>query len=103
MIYVPSSAVRRRWITWRNTTKATATNPTAAMRSRFMAMRVRPANRDIPRNADGSLPECWLIVEWPPRAAEPTKYRLSDMDHRTPPKTLVRLGKIRWRVEVDHL
>ena len=29
-------------------------NPTAAMRSQFLALRVRPANRDIPRDADGS-------------------------------------------------
>jgi hypothetical protein len=26
----------------------------------FLAIRVRPANRDIPRAAGGSLPECWL-------------------------------------------
>jgi hypothetical protein len=52
------------------------------MRSQFLAMRIRPANRDIPRDADGSLPECWLIVEWPPGAEEPTKYWLSNMDTR---------------------
>jgi SRSO17 transposase len=63
-----------RTITWRNGTKATATNPTAAMRSRFLTIRVRPANRDIPRGEDGSLPEVWLIAEWPPGAEEPTKY-----------------------------
>jgi SRSO17 transposase len=91
-----------RTITWRKGTKATATNPTAAMRSRFLALRVRPANRDIPRAHDGSLPEEWLIVEWPPGAHEPTKYWLSNLDTRTPLKTLVRLAKIRWRVEHDY-
>ena len=37
------------------------------MTSHFLAIRVRPANRDIPRAADGSLPDCWLLAEWPPR------------------------------------
>jgi SRSO17 transposase len=91
-----------RTITWRKGTKATTTNPTAAMRSRFLALRVRPANRDIPRADDGSLPQCLLIVEWPAGADEPVKYWLSNMDTRTPLKTLVRLAKIRWRVEHDY-
>ena len=53
-------------VTWRQGTKATRGNPDAAMTSYFLAIRVRPANRDIPRAADGSLPECWLLAEWPP-------------------------------------
>jgi SRSO17 transposase len=91
-----------RTITWRHGTKATADNRRAAMRSRFLAIRVRPANRDIPRGEDGALPDCWLIVEWPPGANEPVKYWLSNMHIRTPLKTLVRLAKIRWRVEHDY-
>jgi len=91
-----------RTITWRTGTKPTASNPSAAMRSRFLALRVRPANRDIPRTVAGTLPEQWLIVEWPAGANEPTKYWLSNMDTRTPLKTLVRLAKIRWRVEHDY-
>jgi SRSO17 transposase len=91
-----------RTVTWRTGTKATPTNPTAAMRARFLALPVRPANRDIPRGEDGTLPTCLLIVEWPPGAAEPTKYWLSNMDTRTSLKTLVRLAKIRWRVEHDY-
>ena len=59
-----------RHVTWRHGTKKASGNRTAAMRSRFTALRVRPANRDIPRAADGSLPECWLIAEWPPGQAE---------------------------------
>ena len=31
----------------------TTDNPTAAMHSEFLALRVRPANHEIPRNADG--------------------------------------------------
>jgi SRSO17 transposase len=91
-----------RQVTWRRGSRATAANPSAAMRSHFLRIRIRPANRDIPRAADGSLPECWLIAEWPPEAAEPVKYWLSNLDARTPLKTLVRLAKLRWRVEHDY-
>jgi len=91
-----------RQVTWRRGTKKTADNPLARMRSRFLAVRVRPANRDIPRAGDASLPECWLIAEWPPGHDEPVKYWLSNLDPGTPLKTLVRLAKIRWRVEHDY-
>jgi SRSO17 transposase len=93
---------RVRRVTWRRGTRATATNRTATMRSHFLAIRIRPANRDIPRNPDGRLPEAWLIAEWPPGEPEPVKYWLSNLDSRTPLKTLVRLAKIRWRVEHDY-
>jgi SRSO17 transposase len=89
-------------VTWRRGTKTSKGNPNAAMRSRFLAMRVRPANHHIPRNADGSLPEGWLIAEWPAGKAEPTKYWLSNMDIHTPLKTMIRLAKIRWRIEHDY-
>jgi SRSO17 transposase len=72
------------------------------MRSRFLALRVRPANRDLPRNPDGSLDECWLIVEWPPGEREPTDYWLSNLPADTPLHQLVRLAKIRWRIEHDY-
>ena len=89
-------------VTWRQGTKATKGNPTAAMTSHFLAIRVRPANRDIPRAGDGSLPECWLLAEWPPEADEPTDYWLSTLPAATPIAELVRLAKIRWRVEHDY-
>jgi hypothetical protein len=69
-------------VVWRNGTRKTPDNPTASMRSRFLALRVRPANRTIPRAEDGSLPECWLPAEWPPGAPEPTEYWLSKARHR---------------------
>jgi SRSO17 transposase len=94
------SALHR--VTWRHGSRKNARNPTAAMRSRFLALRVRPANRDIPRNPDGSVDECWLIVEWPPGESEPTDYWLSNLPADTPLRTLVRLGKIRWRIEHDY-
>ncbi|WP_219420526.1 IS701 family transposase, partial [Pseudonocardia nigra] len=93
-------ALRR--ITWRHGSRKNARNPTAAMRSRFLALRVRPANRDIPRNPDGTLPECWLLAEWPPGKAEPTDYWLSNLPADTPLRDLVRLAKIRWRIEHDY-
>ncbi|HEX5114469.1 MAG TPA: IS701 family transposase [Pseudonocardiaceae bacterium] len=91
-----------RRITWRRGSKKTKDNPTAAMRSHFLAIRVRPANRHIPREVEGSLPEEWLIAEWPPHKPEPVKYWLSTLPARTPLKTLVRLAKIRWRIEHDY-
>ena len=72
------------------------------MTSRFAAVRVRPANRNLPKNPDGSLPECWLLIEWPPGATEPSDYWLSTLAEDTPIAELVRLGKIRWRIEHDY-
>ena len=89
-------------VTWRQGTKATRDNPGALMTSYFLAIRVRPANRDIPRAADGSLPECWLLAEWPPEAGEPSDYWLSTLPATTAIQELVRLAKIRWRIEHDY-
>jgi len=89
-------------VTWRQGTKAATGNPGAAMTSHFLAIRVRPANRDIPAAPDGSLPACWLLAEWPPAAAEPARYWLSNLPEDTPLTELVRLAKIRWRVEHDY-
>ena len=72
------------------------------MTSRFTAARVRPANRNLPREPDGSLPVCWLLAEWPENSDEPTDYWLSTLPDDTPIAELVRLGKIRWRIEHDY-
>jgi SRSO17 transposase len=95
-------AAEIRPVTWRQGTKATNGNPDAAMTSHFLAIRVRPANRDIHRAGDGSLPACWLLAEWPPGADEPTDYWLSTLPPDTPISELVRLAKIRWRIEHDY-
>ena len=63
-----------RQVTWRRGTRTGPVNKLASMTSRFLAIRIRPANRDIPLGADGSLPDEWLICEWPPGATEPTDY-----------------------------
>jgi SRSO17 transposase len=89
-------------VTWRQGTKATKDNPTASMTSHFLAIRVRPANRDIPRTAGGSLPACWLLAEWPSGTDEPTDYWLSTLPAGTPTAEPARLAKIRWRIEHDY-
>ena len=69
--------------------------------SQFVALRVRPAN-DAQCDDDGVLPERWLLAEWPAGKDEPVKYWLSNLPAETPIVTLVRLAKLRWRVEHDY-
>ena len=73
------------------------------MYSRFVALRIRPAGREIRQATDGpELPECWLLAEWPAGEAEPVQFWLSDLPDHTPITTLVRLAKLRWRIEHDY-
>ena len=53
----------RRRISWRRGTRSGPGNRTATMRSEFTALRIRPANRDIPRDDDGAdlLTFPWVI------------------------------------------
>jgi SRSO17 transposase len=87
-----------RTMSWREGTRG-------KLRSRFIALRVRPANVEL-RNAanrEGSeLELCWLLVEWPPGLSEPTKYWLSNLPPETSLRELVRLAKLRWRIEHDY-
>jgi SRSO17 transposase len=89
-------------VTWRRGTRTSKDNPDASMTSWFLAIRVRPASRHIPRAADRSYPACWLLAEWPPEADEPSGYWLSTLPEDIPLEELVRLAKIRWRVEHDY-
>jgi SRSO17 transposase len=82
-------------ITWREGTKGTMT-------SQFVFLRVRPAGHRVTRDDDGTLPERWLIAQWPDQQAEPVKYWLSSLPADTDPATLIRYGKIRWRIEHDY-
>jgi SRSO17 transposase len=74
------------------------------MTSQFLALRVRPAGRRPAGRlaADGSLPSAWLLAEWPSEAAEPTDYWLSTLPTTIELAELVRLAKIRWRIEHDY-
>ena len=71
--------------------------------SRFLALRVRPANVQLRRAAGADeLPLRWLLCEWPDGANEPVKYWLSNLRAETPLKRLVGLAKLRWRIEHDY-
>jgi SRSO17 transposase len=75
------------------------------MHSRFLALRVRPANIKLRRAAHAAGEElgvCWLICEWPPDKDEPVKYWLSNLPEDTELRQLVRLAKLRWRIEHDY-
>jgi SRSO17 transposase len=93
-------------VTWREGSRG-------PMRSRFVALRVRPAgvrSRRLAQAAatardgcwDGVLPEATLLAEWPDGAEAPTGYWLSSLPADTPVAALVRLAKIRWRIEHDY-
>jgi SRSO17 transposase len=80
-------------VTWREGTKT-------PLRSRFAAVRVRPAHRDIlrsvPRNHE------WLLIEWPKDEEEPIKFWLSTLDESSSKSELVETVKLRWRIERDY-
>jgi SRSO17 transposase len=74
------------------------------MTSAFVALQVRLAGRRPTGRlgADGSLLPVWLLAEWPPEAAEPTDYWVSTLPAGAGLAGLVRLAKIRWRIEHDY-
>ena len=80
-------------VTWRAGTKE-------KLRSRFAALRVRPANRDYWRSEP--LPEQWLLIEWPKGEAQPTKYWLGSLPATTTLSDLVFVAKQRWIIERDY-
>jgi SRSO17 transposase len=88
---LPASAWKD--IGWRQGSEGT-------LRSRFAAVRVRPAHRDYKRTEPH--PEEWLLVEWPKGEPEPTKYWLSTAPVKTALKSLVKIAKHRWIIERDY-
>jgi SRSO17 transposase len=85
-------------ITWRQGSRG-------RLHSRFIALRVRPANIELRRAAhaaDRELEVCRLLAEWPPHADAPTDYWLSTLPATTPLRDLVRPAKARWRIEHDY-
>ena len=88
---LPSSTWKE--IGWRQGSEGT-------LRSRFAAIRVRPAHRDYKRTE--AYPEEWLLIEWPKKEPEPTKYWLSTLPPKTSLKSLVKIAKHRWIVERDY-
>jgi SRSO17 transposase len=78
-------------------------------RSRFLRLRVRPAGitprRQAARDAADpgwELPVRWLLAEWPTSQAAPVKYWLANLPEEIPVVELVRLAKLRWRIEHDY-
>jgi SRSO17 transposase len=89
----PSAA---KTVAWREGTRG-------KLRSRFVALRVRPAGIKLRRaTAGGELPVRWLLAEWPADQPEPVKYWLANLLDDTPLQELVRLAKLRWRIEHDY-
>ncbi len=80
-------------ISWREGTKQ-------RLRSRFAALRVRPAHRDERRREPHA--EEWLLIEWPAGESEPTKYWFSTLPADTKLLELVKLAKHRWIIERDY-
>jgi SRSO17 transposase len=70
------------------------------LRSRFAAVRVRPAHRDY--KGTEPYPEEWLLIEWPKNVSEPAKYWLSTLPAKTSLKSLVKIAKHRWIIERDY-
>ena len=44
----------------------------------------------------------WLLSEWPRSEPTPTKYYLSSLPATASLRSLVRFGKLRWRIERDY-
>jgi SRSO17 transposase len=82
-----------RTVNWREGTRH-------QLRSRFAALRVRPAHRDY-WQAEPHAQE-WLLIEWPKDQAEPTKYWLSTLSTAAKVKELVAIAKQRWIIERDY-
>ncbi len=88
---LPSSAWHS--ITWREGTRGDQT-------SRFAVVRVRQTHR-IKLKQPVRASE-WLLVEWPIGESKPTKYALSTLPATTERQELIRLWKLRWRIERDY-
>jgi SRSO17 transposase len=80
-------------VTWREGTRG-------SMRSRFARCRVRPAHRDEQRTEP--RPEEWLLIEWPSGEPSPIKFWFSTLPAELAMVDLVRVAKIRWRIERDY-
>jgi len=90
-ISLPSTAFKE--VTWREGTAR-------KLRSRFAAVRVRPAHRDYWK-AEPHAQE-WLLIEGPRGETEPTKYWISTLPPDSKLKDLVKTAKHRWIIERDY-
>ncbi|WP_439678297.1 IS701 family transposase [Embleya sp. MST-111070] len=91
--------------TWRRGSKG-------SMRSRFRTTTVRPAGKQARAHSiagaggsaawDGVLPSFTLLTEWPTGEKAPTEYWMTNLPVDTTLRLLVRLAKMRWRIEHDY-
>jgi SRSO17 transposase len=88
-----AASLSHRRVTWREGSRGTQT-------SRFAAVRIRTAQGH--RQGAGPGPEVWLLSEWPAGEPAPTKCYVSSLPRTTTLRHLVRLGKLRWRIERDY-
>lgn len=88
-----AATLRHRRVTWREGSRG-------QQASRFAAIRVHLAHRHA--EGVGPGPEVWVLSEWPRDEPAPTKYYLSSLPATTSLRTLVRFGKLRWRIERDY-
>jgi SRSO17 transposase len=84
-------SARFRRVTWRQGSRGVQS-------ARFATFRVRPAKQK------GRPPELeqWLLIEETNQPKRPFKFYLSNMPADTSTKELVRLAKLRWRIERDY-
>jgi SRSO17 transposase len=68
--------------------------------SRFAALRVQPAHGHARNQAE--LEQVWVLIQWPTDEKAATKYWFSNLPRDTSLKRLVRLAKLRWRVEQNY-
>jgi SRSO17 transposase len=88
---LPSTAFQE--ITWREGTDR-------KLQSRFAAVRIRAAHRDYEKAEPHA--EEWVLIEWPRREEEPTKYWISTLPVITKLTALVKMAKHRWIIERDY-
>jgi SRSO17 transposase len=88
-----AASLKYRTVRWREGSRGWRT-------SRFAAVRIKTAHR----HGSGAKPgeEEWLMCEWPEGETAPTKFHLSNLPPNTSLVALVRLAKLRWRVERDY-
>ena len=82
-----------RKVTWREGSKGKQT-------SWFFALRIRTAHHHKKSRPPGK--EEWLMCEWEEGQEGPTRFWLATVPKSTSLKKLVRLAKMRWRIERDY-
>lgn len=88
-----AGTLKYRAISWRDGSRGRQT-------SRFAAVRLRTAERHTKQRPPSEIQ--WLFCEWPSDEKAPMKFWLSNLSAEVPIRELVRLAKLRWRVERDY-